>query len=518
MNYKIKDCCKSYGAEDIFKNLSFEIKGNEKIAVVGKNGSGKTTLLRVITGMERMDSGKIESDRKYSIGYLEQVAFSCEDITVEEEFEKEFEELHRLESKLKELELLMQTNYEQDILDKYDGVLHRFENQGGYTYKSEIKTIFTKFGFPVQDLNRKINTFSGGQKTRLAFIKLLLSKPDILLLDEPTNHLDMETIEWLEGYVKQYPKAVVMVSHDRMFLDHVVNTVYEIENRKAYRYVGNYSDFVVTKRNDILRQNKEYAIQQKEIKHLEELIEKFRYKENKAKFAQSKIKYLERMTVIEERKEDTSTFRATFLSRTKGANKALTVSNLSIGYDHELCKVNFQVHYGNRIAVVGRNGTGKSTLVKTLVGKLEPLAGSYTFGKGIEVGYFDQEVEQFSSSNTVLEELWNCYPDLDKTKICNTLGCFQFKGDDIMKEVNVLSGGEKVRLTLAKLMLHHDNFLILDEPTNHLDIRGKEALEKALKDYDGTILFVSHDRYFISQIATSILEIDQDKVTLYQNR
>jgi len=512
---KIIDCYKSFGSQDIFQNLSFEIKEKEKIAIVGKNGSGKSTLLKIIAGIEQPDSGEIRKYKKCIIGYLEQVAFFCENISVEEEFEKSFEELHHYENKLKELELLLQTNYTQDILNKYGNILQRFEDLGGYTYKREIETVFTKFGFPINDLKKKIYEFSGGKKTKLAFIKLLLIKPDILLLDEPTNHLDLETIEWLESYVKHYPKAVIVVSHDRMFLDKVVDIVYEIENLTVYRYSGNYSDFVNAKRNDIMRQNKEYVNQQKEIKHLEELIEKFRYKATKAKFAQSKIKYLERMTVIDERKEDTSTFNAIFSSRIKGAKKALTIKDLSVGYNHELCKVNFDVFNGNRTAVIGKNGTGKSTLVKTLVGKLKPLHGSYTFGKGIEIGYFDQQMAQLNSNNAVIEELWNQYPYLEKNQICNTLGCFQFKGDDVLKQVNILSGGEKVRLTLAKLMLKHDNFLILDEPTNHLDIRGKEALEKSLRDYDGSIIFVSHDRYFISNIATSILEIDDNKANFY---
>lgn len=515
MLYQIMACCKAFGSQDLFQELSFEIKGKEKIAVVGKNGCGKSTLLKMIAGIEQPDSGEINRDKKCSIGYLEQVAFSSESLPVEEELEKAFEALHHYEDRLKELELRMQTDYDQDILNKYGNTLQCFESLGGYTYRRELETVFTKFGFPAADLKKKINEFSGGQKTKLAFIKLLLSKPDILLLDEPTNHLDMETIEWLEGYIKYYPKAVVAVSHDRMFLDNIADVVYEIEHRTIYRYKGNYSDFVTAKRNDILRQNKEYANQQKEIRHLEELIEKFRYKVNKAKFAQSKIKYLERMTVIEERKEDTSTFHAHFSARIKGAKKALTVKALSVGYGHELCRMNFEVSNGSRIAIIGKNGTGKSTLVKTLVGKLEALDGGYTFGRDIEVGYFDQEMAQLNSNNTVIEELWSSCPELGKTQICNTLGCFQFRGDDVVKQVDILSGGEKVRLTLAKLMLKHDNFLILDEPTNHLDILGKEALEKALKDYDGSILFVSHDRYFISAIATSILEISGGKAEFY---
>lgn len=515
MKFEIIDGCKSFGSQDIFQKLSFEIKGNEKIALVGKNGSGKSTLLKIIAGIEQLDSGEIMKDRKCTVGYLEQVAFINEEISAEDEFEKTFEELHRYENKLKELELLMQTNYDQELLDKYGNIQQQFEELGGYTYKWEIQTVFTKFGFAAEELKKRINEFSGGQKTKLAFVKLLLSKPDVMLLDEPTNHLDLDTIVWLEKYLKHYAKAVIVVSHDRMFLDDVADCVYEIENLMAYRYTGNYTDFVNKKRDDIIRQNKEHDDQQKEIRKLEELIQRFRYKATKARFVQSKIKYLERMTVVEERKEDNATFNAHFTSRIKGAKKALTVRDLSVGYDYELCRANFDVVNGNRVAVIGKNGCGKSTLVKTLVGMLKPLDGSFTFGREIEVGYFDQEAAQLDSSNSVIEELWNEYPDLGKTQICNTLGNFQFKGDDALKQVSILSGGEKVRLTLAKLMLEHDNFLILDEPTNHLDIPGKEALERSLKAFEGSIIFVSHDRYFISSIATSILVISDNKADFY---
>lgn len=515
MLYQIIEAGKSYGTQAVFCGLSFEMKDREKIAVVGKNGTGKTTLLRIIAGREELDTGEISKDKKSCIGYLEQIVFQDEDITIREELEQCFEQIHCYGKKMNELELLMQTDSSQDILNRYGKALSLYEEAGGYRYETELRTVFTKFGFPVADLEKKIREFSGGQRTRIAFVKLLLSKPDVLLLDEPTNHLDMETIEWLEGYIKNYPGAAVIVSHDRLFLDHTVDLVYEIEDKRAYRYVGNYSGFVKQKSLDIQRQNKERENQQKEIRRLEELIEKFRYKVNKAKFAQAKIKYLERMEIIEERKEDTSAIRVRFSSRLKGGDKVLTVKDLGVGYQQVLCRADFCIRHGGRIAVIGRNGTGKSTLVKTLVGKINPLEGGYTYGREIETGYFDQELAQFDSDRTVLEELWGSFPDMGQTEIRNALGSFRFQGEEVFKSLNVLSGGEKVRLALAKLMLRHDNFLVLDEPTNHLDVYGKEALEKALKEFDGSVLFVSHDRYFVSTVATAVLEIGDRGAVFY---
>lgn len=515
MLFQVIDCFKAFGVQDVFQKLSFEVRGNEKIAVVGKNGSGKTTLLDILAGAEEMDSGEIRKDKGCRVGYLKQTVFQDDNISAEEELEKCFEEIHACRRRLQELERAMETDCAQERLEQYGRLLERYEKLGGYSYQTELKTVFNKFGFRVEELQKRIGEFSGGEKTKLALVKLLLSKPDILLLDEPTNHLDMDTVQWLEGYIKRYPRAVVVVSHDRMFLDHTVEIVYEIEFKKACKYMGNYTDFMAGKRAQIARQNQQYAIQQKEIRHLEELIEHFRYKVNKARFAQSKIKYLERMEVIEERREDTEKIQVHFSSRTKGADRSLTVRNLWVGYDEPLFDLSFDVFRGRCVAVIGRNGTGKSTLVKTLVGKVRPLDGAYRFGERIEVGYFDQELAQFAGDQTVIEEIWNCFPQLGQTEIRNTLGQLLFKGEDVFKPLNVLSGGEKVRLALAKLMLRHDNFLILDEPTNHLDIYGKEALEKSLREFDGSILLVSHDRYFISRIATSIIEIKDCHGTFY---
>ena len=515
MRYQIAKGSKAFGAQEVFENITFEISDKQKVCIVGRNGCGKSTLLKIIAGEEYLDSGDIHKEKSTTIGYLAQTTFLDENKTVEEDFKSVFEELHAYEKKMLDIAEQMAEHCDDKILNEYAKVQERFEELGGYTYKQEMLQIFTKFNFAMEDLKKHLNTFSGGQKTRLAFVKLLLSKPDILLLDEPTNHLDLETIEWLEGYVKRYPKAVIIVSHDRTFLDNVVDIVYEIEYGVMRKYVGNYSHYVEAKKSDVERAKSMYVRQQKEVQRLEELIEKFRYKASKAKFAQSKIKYLDRMERVENRSVDENTFKARFSSAIKGGNHVLQTKELGIGYDIELCNVTFELLRGNRCAIIGKNGTGKSTLIKTLMEKVPPLSGSFLLGHQIEVGYFDQDLAQFESNNTVIEELWNLFPDFDQTTIRNALGCFLFRGEEVFKEVSVLSGGEKVRLTLAKLMLEHANFLMLDEPTNHLDILGKEALEDSLKDYDGTILFVSHDRYFISQIATSVIVLEDNKATFY---
>lgn len=515
MRYQINKGAKQYGAETVFEDIQFEIRDNEKIAVIGRNGCGKTTLLKIIANEESLDRGTIHKDAKTAIGYLAQTTFTNEEHTVYEELESAFTNIKQLQQRLHELEEAMVHDHSEALLNKYANLAQEFEENGGYTYEAEMKTVLTKFHFTQADLDRKIATFSGGQKTRLAFVKLLLSKPDILLLDEPTNHLDLDTIEWLEGYVKRYPKAVVLVSHDRMFLDDVVDVIYEIEYGVMRRYPGNYSNYQKVKDTDMERMKSAYARQQKEIQRLEMLIEKFRYKKNKAAFAQSKIKYLERMERVEDPKADDQSFHARFVPKVKGGKRVLEIHDLAIGYDHELCRVNLEIMQGAKIAVLGPNGKGKSTLVKTLMGQVPPLSGSYLFGHQIEVGYFDQELAQLHSHKMVIEEIWDQYDTLTRTQIQTVLGNFLFHGEDVFKQVDCLSGGEKVRLSLVKLVLAQPNFLILDEVTNHLDLLGKEALEEALNGYEGTMLFVSHDRYFISKIANAILVIDEGKATYY---
>lgn len=517
MKYQIHKGMKAFGGSTILDSIQFEIRNTEKIAIVGRNGCGKTTLLKAIADVESLDGGDIHKETGLRIGYLAQTTFENEHSCVLEELEHAFDDVKEVQKQLDALTETMAYDHSETILNRYARLQQKFEEMGGYTYHSELMTIFTKFGFEEADLNREVSTFSGGQKTRLAFVKLLLSKPDVLLLDEPTNHLDIDTIEWLENYVKRYPKAVVLVSHDRMFLDDVVDVVYEIEYGIMRRYPGNYSHYVTTKKSDVEQQRSAYVRQQKEIQHMEELIEKFRYKKNKAAFAQSKIKYLDRMDRIDDPKTNDATFRARFEPNIRGGKRVLEIKELTIGYQEAepLAKLSLEILQGQRVAVIGPNGKGKSTFLKTIMRQIPALAGTFLLGHQIEPGYFDQELAQFDSNKTVIEEVWDDYPNLTQTEVRTALGCFLFHGDDVFKTVDCLSGGEKVRLSFVKLMLLHPNFLIMDEPTNHLDLVGKEALEDSLIDYTGTMLFVSHDRYFISKLATAIVVIDDGKATYY---
>lgn len=508
-----------YGALDVFNNIDFIVNENEKVALVGRNGSGKTTLLRVLQGEEELQSGNIFKTNKTVISYLKQNALIDSHKTVREEMLEAFSELIKKENKLNELTEKLQTNHDEKLINEYSRLHDEFKMEGGYSYESEMMSVLHGFGFKDEDLDRIVYSFSGGEKTKLAFGKLLLSKPDLLLLDEPTNHLDLNTIEWLENYLAKYKKAMVLVSHDRVFLDKVTNVTYELEYGGIKRYSGNYSYFVEQKKNDLLRQESAYKRQQKDIKRLEELIEKFRYKKNKAAFAQSKIKYLDRLDRIEDpKKADTKSFKARFECGVKGGKTVLTLQDYKFGYDNKMLgEVNLEIKRGDRICVMGDNGTGKSTLLRTIIDEIKDLGGYKMFGHQIEVAYFDQNMANFTSGNTVLEELWNENPDMEMYQVRSILGAFLFSADEVFKDVSVLSGGEKVRLLLAKLMLKKANFLILDEPTNHLDIISKEALENCLKDYEGTILFVSHDRYFIKEIATSVLYLENGHTTLYED-
>lgn len=515
MRYQINKGTKAYGASVIFQDIQFEIRNNEKIAVVGRNGCGKTTLLKVIAEQELLDKGSIHKENGVRIGYLAQTTFPDDTICVQDALEGAFARVKELERQMEKAAAQLAQQADARTMEAYARIQEAFEEAGGYQWESEMMNLVTRFGFTKEDLARKVGEFSGGQRTRLAFVKLLLSKPDILLLDEPTNHLDIETIEWLEGYVARYPKAVVLVSHDRTFLDHVSDVVYEIEFGVMRRYPGNYTHYVETKKQDIEIQKSAYARQQKEIARMEELIEKFRYKKSKAAFAQSKIKYLERMEKIENPTSDDTSFHAKFHAARRGGNRVMEIEGLQIGYDHPLCTVNLQLMQAQRLAVIGPNGHGKSTLMKTLMGQVQPLAGSFLLGHQIDAGYFDQELAQFDSAKTVLEEVWDDFPQLDRTQVRTALGCFLFTQDEVFKTVDCLSGGEKVRLSLVKLMLSQPNLLMLDEPTNHLDLLGKEALEEALADYEGTMIFVSHDRYFISKLATAILEIKDGEAHYY---
>ncbi len=507
-----------FGANDVFENIDFVVNENEKIALVGRNGCGKTTLLKVLMGEVELNNGQLIKANKAKVGYLNQNSLIDCHNNVRDELLSVYKDLLDKEAKLNELSERLKVEHSDKLINEYSSLEEEFKMQGGYTYNSEMETVLFGFGFTKDDLDKNVADFSGGEKTKLAFVKLLLSKPDLLLLDEPTNHLDLSTIEWLENYLSKYKKAIVLVSHDRIFLDKIVNSVYELEYGRLKKYAGNYSKYVEQKKIDFEKDSQAYIRQQKEIKRLEELIEKFRYKKNKAAFAQSKIKYLDRMEKLDDpKKADTKAFKATFKCAVKGGKSVLNMDHYKVGYDKPLFEVTHEILRGQRVCVMGDNGCGKSTLLKTIIGQVPSLGGYMLLGHQIDIGYFDQNIAVYKNGNTVLEELWNEYPNKDMFEIRSTLGAFLFSSDEVFKEVSVLSGGEKVRLGLAKLMLKNANFLILDEPTNNLDIVSKEALENALKNYDGTILFVSHDRYFIKEVATSCLVVENGKVTYYDD-
>lgn len=529
MLYKIQKGTVEYGADVILDNIDFEIKNkNEKIAVVGRNGCGKTTLLKLIAGdisLTRHDGDEdtaIFKTGNLEIGYLRQIAFENEELTLDEEIRKVFKRILDMKRRLDELVIIMSENSvseteHEKLAHEYVELEERFKDDGGYYYEKEYDTILRKFGFSDDDKKKKLNEFSGGQRTKLAFIKLLLSKPDILLLDEPTNHLDITAIEWLEGYIKNYKKACVIVSHDRMFLDNTVETVYEIEHNRIKRYSGNYTYFVNKKKEDYDRQLKAYNAQQKEIERLEKVAERFMAKATKTSMAQSKLKAIEHMDKIEAPdKYDNRTFRASFEIQAETGKDVLFVKDLEIGYDRVLSKVNLDIKRGQRLAIIGGNGVGKSTLLKTLVGILEPLGGEYRYGTNVQIGYFDQKMAEYSSDKRVIDDYWDEYPNLTETEVRNCLSAFLFTGEEVFKNVNMLSGGERVRLALAKIFKQKPNVLILDEPTNHMDIVGKETLESMLKDFAGTVIFVSHDRYFVKKVSDVILEMKEGGSKLWQ--
>lgn len=512
MIINIKDAYKAYGSQSLFENLNLNIKSSEKVAIIGANGVGKTTLFKVLANEDSLDKGSIHLKAHTRLGFLNQINIDVDPITLQEYIDPVFKDVYQMQKNLEAIEKQMVDDHSEKILNQYDRIQTEFLRRGGYNIETEINTVLTKFGFEVDDLKRNMQTFSGGQITRLAFVRLLLSKPDVLLLDEPTNHLDITTIEWLESYLRAYDGTVVIVSHDRLFIDRICNVVIELEDKVATRYESNYTNYIQLKETALKQHNIKYQIQQKEIQRLESQIQRFKAKASKASFAKSKEKYLERMDKIEEKKVTNHEFHAEFVPRLKGGKDVLTVDGLSVGYDEELFNLSFKFTQGHRYAIVGDNGTGKSSLLKTISNRLEPLDGEMLLGHQIEMGYFDQQLLDFNMHNTVLEEVWDEFPDLDHTEIRTVLARFLFTGEDVFKNVDVLSGGERVRLSLLKLMLHKDNLLILDEPTNHLDIPGKEALEKALKNYTGTMIFVSHDRYFIEKIASDILVIENKTI------
>lgn len=523
MLYQISNGAVAFGDDVILHSIDFEIRNTEKIAIVGRNGCGKTTLLKLISGeveMEKLDSDEsafIAKAGNPEIGYLKQIAFDDPDVTLEQEVRKCFVKMDERKAELARAAAELEHDYSDEKVARYTAMEEAFKDDGGYYYEKEYEVMIRKFGFSDDERKKPIRDFSGGQQTKIAFIKLLLSKPDILLLDEPTNHLDVTTIEWLEGYLKSYPKAVVVVSHDRMFLDNVVDVVYEIEYGTARRYPGNYTNFIARKKENYDKQMKDHIAQQKEIERLQRMVTRFKGKPTKTSMAQSKQKAIDRMVIIEAPdKYDNKTFHANFQPEKETGNDVLYTSELAIGYDHPLSVVSLDLKRGEKLGILGGNGLGKSTFLKTIVGKIPALSGEYRFGTNVQIGYFDQQMARYTSNKTVLDDFWDEYPNLTETEARNALGAFLFSGEDVFKNVNMLSGGEKVRLALCKILKTRPNVLVLDEPTNHMDIVGKETLESMLKDYKGTLIFVSHDRYFVKKVATQLLVFEDGTTNLYQ--
>lgn len=523
MLYQISNGAVAFGDDVILHSIDFEIRNTEKIAIVGRNGCGKTTLLKLISGeveMEKLDSDEsafIAKAGNPEIGYLKQIAFDDPDVTLEQEVRKCFVKMDERKAELARAAAELEHDYSDEKVARYTAMEEAFKDDGGYYYEKEYEVMIRKFGFSDDERKKPIRDFSGGQQTKIAFIKLLLSKPDILLLDEPTNHLDVTTIEWLEGYLKSYPKAVVVVSHDRMFLDNVVDVVYEIEYGTARRYPGNYTNFIARKKENYDKQMKDHIAQQKEIERLQRMVTRFKGKPTKTSMAQSKQKAIDRMVIIEAPdKYDNKTFHANFQPEKETGNDVLYTSELAIGYDYPLSVVSLDLKRGEKLGILGGNGLGKSTFLKTIVGKIPALSGEYRFGTNVQIGYFDQQMAMYTSNKTVLDDFWDEYPNLTETEARNALGAFLFSGEDVFKNVNMLSGGEKVRLALCKILKTRPNVLVLDEPTNHMDIVGKETLESMLKDYKGTLIFVSHDRYFVKKVATQLLVFEDGTTNLYQ--
>lgn len=525
MRYQIRHALVQFGADTILEDVNFEVHDREKIAIVGRNGCGKTTLLKLIAGdlqMNNPDSDEecgITMAGRQEIGFLRQVNFEDKEISVGEEIKKVFAPIFACEKRMNEIEEALKTADDRQLLGEYDSLQRKMEALRGYSWQQDMEIMFQRFGFALEDLKRPIGSFSGGQQTKVAFIKLLLGRPDIMLLDEPTNHLDLPTIEWLEGYLKTYDKAVIIVSHDRMFLDKIIDVTYEIEYHRIKRYPGNYSAFMKLKEEALLKQEKDYEEQQREIRRLTEWIEKWKNTPSKVAATHSKRMAIEHMEKIEKpRRFDTRAFRARYVPRIESYTNVIQAKNLRIGYGHVLSEVSFLLQKKERLAIIGENGKGKSTLLKTLIGEIPALGGEFKFGQNVELGYFDQQKavqDGADPEQTVMDNFWEQYPDYLREDVRSALGGFLFSGEDVGKKMGQLSGGEKVRLSLCKMLQTRPNLLILDEPTNHMDIIGKEALEKMLNEYEGTVLFVSHDRYFISRIATQILEFSQTEVKQY---
>lgn len=503
----------------ILEDINFLIKNNEKVGLVGRNGSGKTTLLKGITGQlpftDGYDKLNIEKD-KFKIGYVSQENLTDPDTLLIDYIRSSYKEIINIEKNLESLEKEMSNSYKEETLIKYNDLLESYEFLGGYTYKKEYITALNKFGFNTDVYNKKISEFSGGELTKLSLLKLLLSRPDLLILDEPTNHLDITAIEWLENYLKEYKNNIILVSHDRMFLDSICNIIYLIEYGTTKKYVGNYTSYIKQREEDYIKALKDYNRQKKEIKRLEELVDRFRYKPTKAKMAMSKLKQIEKMVKIEKPETfDKKTFKINFNPTTTSYKDVLKLKNLSVGYTKELFNIDLNLEREDKLGIIGDNGIGKSTLIKTITGVIPPIKGKVILGQNVKYAYFSQQLENLNKENTIYDEIKNTFNEMTPLEVRTLLGSFNFKGDDVFKQIKDLSGGEKVRVSLCKILNSKPNLLILDEPTNHLDLINKETIESLLTDYKGTLIIVSHDRYLINKVCTKLLVIEKNKTTLY---
>ena len=511
---------RSFAGEVLFDNISLQVDERDRIALVGKNGAGKSTLLKILVGEEEPTSGEINKKRDLSLSYLAQDSRFESSNTIYDEMLHVFDDLRKTEKTLRQMELAMGEKTGADLeklMQDYDRLSEEFRQAGGFTYEADIRAILNGFKFDESMWQMKIEELSGGQNTRLALAKMLLEKPNLLVLDEPTNHLDIETIAWLENYLVNYSGALLIVSHDRYFLDKVATITLDLTKHSLDRYVGNYSSFVEQKEQKLLTEAKNYEKQQKEIAALEDFVNRNLVRASTTKRAQSRRKQLEKMERLDKPEAGTKSAHMTFHSDKTSGNVVLTVEDAAVGYDDQILSepINLDIRKMNAVAIVGPNGIGKSTLIKSIVGQIPFIKGEARFGANVEVGYYDQTQSKLTPHNSVLDELWNDFKLTPEVEIRNRLGAFLFSGDDVKKTVGMLSGGERARLLLAKLSMENNNFLILDEPTNHLDIDSKEVLENALIDFDGTLLFVSHDRYFINRVATQVLELSEEGSTLY---
>lgn len=520
---QLNDISKSFDGEDIFTRVNFEVKTDERIGVVGRNGAGKSTLMKIIAGVEDYDSGHISKIKNLRMGYLTQQMTLNSSASVFEEMSKPFEHLKKMELLIREETNWLAdhaSNYYseeyQQHMERYESLTNQFEQLDGYQYESKIKTVLHGLNFNEDDFDKPINDFSGGQKTRLSLAQMLLNEPDLLLLDEPTNHLDLETTKWLEDYLKYFKGAIVIISHDRYFLDKIVTQIYDVALGDVKRYVGNYEQFIEQRDKYYESRMQEYERQQDEIKRLETFVEKNITRASTSGIAKSRRKTLEKMERIDKPMLDARSANIQFGFNRNTGNDVMNIRNLKIGYDSPITSpINIEVSKGDHIAIIGPNGVGKTTLIKTIAQRQNQLEGEITFGANLQIGYYDQKQAEFKSNKTIIDYVWDQYPTMNEKDIRAILGRFLFVQDDVKKVINDLSGGEKARLQLALLMLQRDNVLILDEPTNHLDIDSKEMLEQALKDFEGTILFVSHDRYFINQLANKVFDLNYDGGQMY---